>query len=280
MSSYVVTRSLALHSCLWIDIFSFIELRSSTDPFKILISNQLHLENRLLPVSALHENSSFVSHTISSTNPDETYSDYELCMTQPSPQHLMYIGHLHHMIWFQLWWDCEFRTHPTDWFRSDCRKFILKKGEITDLMLCFSKPHQLQTHCSFWPCAVLLAMRLWNSVPQPPTCRSLLHMWAPLPAGQGKTWDWKSRRSHLHHSVSVCLSNWGNHRSALYTNESSCATGFLAYLKHVFGTQHQHGKIGGVLSPPCSKCFSTQKTMQRSMSDVPGVLKVWVPCKN
>lgn len=164
MSFYMVTRPLALHRFLWIDIFSFIKLRSSSDPFNIPISKQLHLENRIFPDSALHENSSFISYNILWTNSDEKYSDYEFCMTQPSQQHLMYIGHLDHMVWFQSHDETEFRAHKTDWFRSDCWKFILKKDEITDLMLYFSKPHQLQTHCLFWPCAVLLPTHLWNYV--------------------------------------------------------------------------------------------------------------------
>lgn len=66
-------------------------MRSPTDPFSIPISNQLHLENRIFPVSALHENSSFISRNISQKNSDEKYSDYELCVTQASQQHLMQI---------------------------------------------------------------------------------------------------------------------------------------------------------------------------------------------
>lgn len=137
------------------------------------------------------------------------------------------------MVWFQS--HDETVSSGLAQLRRDCRKFILEKDEITDLVLYSSKPHQLQTRCLFWPCAVLLAMHLWNNVPQPPTCRPLLQVWSPLLADQDKSWDWKNRRSHLHHPVS----EWGigNRSSTVCTNKSSCATNFLAQLKHIFGTQ-------------------------------------------
>lgn len=99
----------------------------------------------------------------------------------------------------------------------------------------------------------------WNYEPQSPTRRPLLQVCSPLLAGRAKSWDWKSRRSHLHHSVSVW---WGigNHSSTVCTNKSSGATSFLAQLKHIFGSQTTAWKTGGVLPPLYKKCFSPQRT--------------------
>lgn len=123
------------------------------------------------------------------------------------------------MVWFQS--HDETVSSGLAQLRRDCRKFILKKDEI-----------QLQTRCLFWPCAVLLPMHLWNNVPQPPTYRPLLQVWSPLLADQDKSWDWKSRRNHLHHPVSVWMGNWESQLYGLYKQK------FLCY--QLLGTAQTH----------------------------------------
>lgn len=152
-----VTRSLALHSCLWIDIFSFTEPRSSADPFNIPISNQLHMENHVFPVFALQK---ILLSLLATFHWQVLMKNTQtVSCVWPSPLNNIWYksGSL---VWFQSHGETEFRTHTADWFGSDCRKLVLKKDEIPDLMLYFSKPHQLWTHSLFWPCAVLLPTHL------------------------------------------------------------------------------------------------------------------------
>lgn len=258
MSSYMdkATRSLALHSCLWIDIFSFTEPKSSADPFNIPISNQLHMENCVFPVSALQK---ILLSLVATFHWQVLMKNAQtVSCVWPSPLNNIWYKSGSHGLVSKPQWDWVQDSHSWlvwEWLQKVCPK---KGWNLWSHAVLQQASPAVNTLFVLTLCCAA-ANTSWNYKPQSPTCRPLLQVCSPLLAGQAKSWDWKSRRNHLHHLVSVW---WGigNHSSTVCTNKSSGATSFLAQLKHIFGTQTTAWKTGGVLPPLYKKCFSPRRT--------------------
>lgn len=271
----MITRSSALPSCLWEKVFPLLKLRSSTAPFNILNPKQLHLENHLFPVSDMRVFLSlftvFHQHTLMKNTRtmswvwpsliNNIWCTSVLWVTRCGPK---------------LGWDCKFGTPQIDWFRSDHRRFILKRMKSA-ISCCISVSpasckHTVPTTCcapsnasleifvstSHWQTSAsgVVSSFVWSGqelrLEEQKKQPALLSMHLPKEFGESQIYS-SYKRDLLPYQL------LGTVQTRVWGSDKGTENSVVCYHHHTIKALE-----------------SAQNTMSRSLSEAPEALKAWV----